>query len=137
MEVLQVFCVFVLFLNSQRKGIHCRQIPPEDWRSLARYSFEVNLIAPLVKNPPAMQETPVQVLGREDPLEKRQATHPTILGLPWWLSWQRIHPQCGRRGFSPWVGKIPWRRERLPTPGFWLEDKQEDLRMMKMSCGYV
>ena len=21
---------------------------------------------------------------------------------------------------SPWVGKIPWRRERLPTPVFWL-----------------
>ena len=25
----------------------------------------------------------------------------------------------GRPGFDPWVGKIPWRRERLPTPGFW------------------
>ena len=22
-------------------------------------------------------------------------------------------------GFDPWVGKIPWRRERLPTPVFW------------------
>ena len=22
-------------------------------------------------------------------------------------------------GFNPWVGKIPWRRERLPTPVFW------------------
>ena len=29
-----------------------------------------SLIAQLVKNPPAMQETPVQFLGREDPLEK-------------------------------------------------------------------
>ena len=26
---------------------------------------------------------------------------------------------CGRPGFDPWVGKIPWRRERLPTPVFW------------------
>ena len=25
-----------------------------------------------------------------------------------------------RPGFNPWVGKIPWRRERLPTPLFWL-----------------
>ena len=40
-------------------------------------------------------------------------------GLPLWLSWLRIHPQCGRPEFSPWVGKIPWRRERLPTPVFW------------------
>ena len=32
---------------------------------------------------------------------------------------KRIRLQCGRPGFDPWVGKIPWRRERLPTPGFW------------------
>ena len=34
--------------------------------------------------------------------------------LPWWLKWYRIHLQYGRPGFDPWVGKIPWRRERLP-----------------------
>ena len=34
-----------------------------------------SLIAQLVKNPPAMQETPVRVLGQEDPLEKVEATH--------------------------------------------------------------
>ena len=28
-------------------------------------------------------------------------------------------PACGRPGFDPWVGKIPFRRERLPTPGSW------------------
>ena len=26
--------------------------------------------------------------------------------------------KCGRPGFDPWVGKIPWRREWLPTPVF-------------------
>ena len=31
-------------------------------------------------------ETPIQFLGQEDPLEKGQATHSSILGLPWWLS---------------------------------------------------
>ena len=36
-----------------------------------------------------------------------------------WLSWERILLHCGRPGFDPWVGKIPWRRERLPTPVFW------------------
>ena len=45
------------------------------------------LIAQLVRNPPAMQETLVQSLGREDPLEKGQTTYSSILGLPWWLSW--------------------------------------------------
>ena len=33
-----------------------------------------------------MQETPVRFLGWEDPLEKGQATHSSILGLPWWNS---------------------------------------------------
>ena len=44
-------------------------------------------ITQLVKNLPAMWETPVPFLGWEDALEKGQATHSSILGLPWWLSW--------------------------------------------------
>ena len=32
-----------------------------------------------------------------------------------WLSWERICLQWGRPGFDPWVGKIPWRKERPPT----------------------
>ena len=42
-----------------------------------------SLIAQLVKNLPAMQETPVRLLGREDTLD----THSSILGLPLWLTW--------------------------------------------------
>ena len=33
----------------------------------------------MVKNPPAMEETQVQSLGWEDPLEKEMATHSSIL----------------------------------------------------------
>ena len=36
---------------------------------------------------PAMQETPIQFLCREDPLKKGQTTHSSILGLPLWPSW--------------------------------------------------
>ena len=39
-------------------------------------------------------------------------------GLPWWLSWQRIHLQCRGPRFDSWVGKIPWRRDRLSTSVF-------------------
>ena len=46
-----------------------------------------SLITQLVKNLPAMQETPVQFMGQEDLLEKGQDTHSSILRLPWWLSW--------------------------------------------------
>ena len=38
-----------------------------------------SLVAQLVKNLPAMQETWVQSLGREDPLKKEMATHSSIL----------------------------------------------------------
>ena len=36
-------------------------------------------MAHIVKNPSTMQETRLQSLGREDPLEKRLATHSSIL----------------------------------------------------------
>ena len=43
------------------------------------------LVAQIVKNLPAMQETKFQSLGWEDPLEKEMATHSSILALevPW------------------------------------------------------
>ena len=48
------------------------------------------------------------------------------IGYPLQYSWPSLvaqlvkgSPQCGRPGFDPWVGKIPWRREWLPTPVFW------------------
>ena len=38
--------------------------------------------------------------------------------LPRWCWWWRISLPMRRPRFSPWVGKIPWRREWLPTPVF-------------------
>ena len=38
-----------------------------------------SLVAQLVRNLPAMQETQVQSLGREDPMEKEMETHSSIL----------------------------------------------------------
>ena len=42
-------------------------------------------MAQMVKNPPAMQETRIPSLGREDPLEKEMATHSSTLAwkIPW------------------------------------------------------
>ena len=44
-----------------------------------------SLVAQMVKSLPAVQETWVQSLGREDPLEKEMATHSRILAwrIPW------------------------------------------------------
>ena len=42
-------------------------------------------MAQMVKSLPAMQETWIQSLGQEDPLEKEMATHSSILAwkIPW------------------------------------------------------
>ena len=55
----------------------------------------VPLVAHLVKNLPAIQETWVQSLGWENPLEKGEATHSSILAwrIPWTIQpmgWQRV-----------------------------------------------
>ena len=46
---------------------------------------QASLVAQTVKHMPAMWETWVQSLGREDPLEKEMATHSSILAweIPW------------------------------------------------------
>ena len=46
-------------------------------------------------------------------------------GLPWWLRQERIRLQCGRPGFDPWVGQIPWRRTWQPTPDSCLENPMD------------
>ena len=40
------------------------------------------LVAQMIKNPLAMQETTVQFLGREDPLERDRLPAPVTLGFP-------------------------------------------------------
>ena len=49
-----------------------------------QYSW-ASLVAQLVKNLPAMWETWLRSLGWEDPLEKREATHSSVLAwrIPW------------------------------------------------------
>ena len=44
-----------------------------------------SLVAQMVKRLPTMEETQVQSLGREDPLEKEMAPHSSILAwkIPW------------------------------------------------------
>ena len=48
-------------------GVGCHRLLPN---SMLAILITASLVAQLVKNPPAMQETPVRFLGGEDPLEK-------------------------------------------------------------------
>ena len=54
--------------------------------------------------------------------EQWLSTPPNVaVGLPWQLRGKEPACQCRRHkrhGFTPWVGKIPWRRDWQPTPVF-------------------
>ena len=41
-----------------------------------------------------------------------------LYNLPRWLSGKESACQCRRRGFDPWVRKVPWRRKWQPTRVF-------------------
>ena len=67
------------------------------WHS--NHSLWASLVAQMVKNTPAMQETRVQSLGWEDPLENDMANHASI------LAWE-IHGQRSLSGYSPGNCKV-------------------------------
>ena len=66
-----------------------------------------SLVAQLVKNPPAMQETWVRSLGWEDPLKEETGTHSSVLAwrIPWSLA-----------GYRPWDHKGLNMTEQLNPP---------------------
>ena len=54
----------------------------------------------VAKNPPAMQETRVQAVGREDSLEKETATHSSVPA--WEIPWTE------ESGGGPWGSEKSW-----------------------------
>ena len=78
-------------------------------------------MAQLVKNPPAVQETWVQSLGWEDPLEKGKATHSIIVAwrIPWTVQSMGLKSQTPLSDFhstssAGGAGSIPAQGARLP-----------------------
>ena len=82
-------------------------------------------MAQLVKNLPALQETCIQSLSREDPLEKETATHCSILA--WRTPWTEAQRE-GARGVA-WRGSLLALRAGLAPPwssgGSWERGKGE------------
>ena len=61
-----------------------------------------SLVAQMVKRLPMMQETQVQSLGREDPLEKEMATQSSILAwnIPWTEDPGRLQSMGSQKGWA-------------------------------------
>ena len=78
-----------------------------------------SLVAQLVKNLPAVQETWVQSLGQEDPLEKEMATHSSILA--WKMLWTeepgRVQSMGSQRVGRDWVTKHKHSENRIKIEG--------------------
>ena len=86
------------------------------WSLSARtYAWQQGSARTATKSSPALQleKACAKAVKRNQQMNLR-----VFCGLPWWLGWQRIHLQCGRTGFDPWVRKILWRRAWQPTPVF-------------------
>ena len=82
----------------------------------------MSLIAQLVKNLPVMQETPLQFLGGEDPLEKGEATTPVFLGFPCGSARKESACNAGDLGLIPGLGRSPGEGRGYPLQYSGLEN---------------
>ena len=71
-------------------------------------------ITQLVKNLPAMQETLVQFLGCEDPLEKDRLPTPVFLGFPYGSAGKESTCNVGDLGSIPGLGRSPGEGKGYP-----------------------
>ena len=78
------------------------------------FIFQASLIAQLVKNPLAMQETPVQLLGQEDPLEKGSLPTPVFLGFPGGSAGKESACNAGDLGSIPGLVRSPGEGKGYP-----------------------
>ena len=130
-KTIKILCYVYVFTHLQ-----------SDLHAALYHSLRLSLVAQLVKNPPAIQETWVQSLVWEDPLEKGKATYSSILAWRTMVTKSRTQLshfdfhflyrskdfqggcgkesscQCWRLGLDPWVRKIPWRKKQQPIPVF-------------------
>ena len=76
--------------------------------------FWASLVAQLVKNLPAMQETPVQFLGQEDPQEKDRLPTLVFLGFPCGLAGKESACKVGDLDSIPGLGRSPGEGKGYP-----------------------
>ena len=80
-----------------------------------------SLMALMLKNLPAMQETQVWFLGWEDPLEKGMTTHSSILTwrIPWTKETGYSPRDCKKSDTTEWLTHIHSWISRLSVFGYW------------------
>ena len=87
--------------------------------------FRASLIVQLVKNLPAIQETPVQFLGKEDPLERNMLPIPVFLGFPFGSAGKESACNMGGLDSSPGLGRSPGEGKGYPLQYSGLEKSMD------------
>ena len=89
------------------RGFSSLEQRPEFW-VLHYHLIRASLVAPTVKRLPAMRETRVWFLGREDPLEKETATHSSTLAwkMPWTEEPGRLQSMGSQRVGHDWATSL-------------------------------
>ena len=105
--------------------IYCPHIR-KSWGQKKIFSILPHILtAQLVKNPSAIQETPVQFLGWEDPLEKGWLPTPVFLGFPCGLAGQESTCNVGDLGSIPGLGRLPGEGKGYPLHYSGLENSMD------------
>ena len=100
---------------------------------MSSYRYRASLIAQLVKNPPAMQETLVQFLGWEDPLEKGRVPTPVFLGFPCSSAGKESTRNAGDLNLIPGLGRSPGGGHGIPVQYSCLENPHGQRRLVGYS----
>ena len=115
------------------------------WRSTGegigyplQYSW-ASLVAQLIKNPPAMQETPAWFLGREDSWRRARLPTPVFLGFPSDSAGKESTCNAGDLGLIPGLGRSPGEGKGHPLQYSGLENSIDSIvhRVAKSQIHWV
>ena len=90
-----------------------------------QFNLLASLIAQLVKNPPAMQETLVQFLGWEDRQRRNRPPTPVFLGFLYGSAGKESACNAGGLGLTPGLGRSPGEGKGYPLHYAGLENSMD------------
>ena len=112
-------------------GVVCRERGLFKWRvwfyrgNAQSLALRASLIAQLVKNLPAMQETQVWFLGREDPWRRDRLSTPIYLGFPGGSAGKESACNAADLGSIPGLGRSPGEGKGYPLQYSGLENSMD------------
>ena len=96
-----------------------------------QYSW-ASLVAQLVKNPPAMQETPIRFLGQEDYWRRDRLPTPVFLGFPCGLAGKESTCNVGDLGLIPGLARSPGEGKGYPLKYCCLENSMDYMESQRV-----